>query len=265
MTQNTSPPPLQPEWFSLGYCFGFMLKKKRILGWSLLLFLATIGLTTAGYQLSVEHVDTFAGSFLMDPPSADTIWGWIKFQGWKVGRVLFFIITRIMAFYLAFLVAYCLTSPGYVFLSTAVEKIHAGMNFAGDSGFSVTGMLVDIFEGVKIALFGVLVTLIALIVNFIPGLGQGVIFLLYAFYSALMFIDYPSSRRRWSLGRKIGWIRNNAGTSLRIGILPACISMIPLLNVFLMSLLFPLLTVYSTLNFSSIELFNDKRVTPGSR
>ena len=86
------------------------------------------------------------------------------------------------------------------------------------------GILVDIIEGVKIALFGVIVTVVALMVNFIPGLGQGVVFLLYAFYSALMFIDYPSSRRRWSLGRKISWIRENGGTALRIGLLPAFIS-----------------------------------------
>ena len=51
-----------------------MFRKKRILGWSILLFLATIGLTTAGYQLSIEHVDKIAGSFLMGSPSAETIW-----------------------------------------------------------------------------------------------------------------------------------------------------------------------------------------------
>ena len=242
-----------------------MFRKKRILGWSILLFLATIGLTTAGYQLSIEHVDKIAGSFLMDPPAAETIWGWIKFQGWKAGKILFFIITRIMAFYLAFLVAYCLTSPGYVFLSTAAEKLHAGNDFNSDDSFSIMGMLVDVLEGVKIALFGVLVTIVALMVNFIPGLGQGVVFLLYAFYSALMFIDYPSSRRRWSLGRKIGWLREHGGTALRIGLLPAFISMIPLLNVFLMSLLFPLLTIYSTLNFSAIELFNERSVARRTR
>jgi len=260
MTPNNSPPPLQAEWFPLGYCLGFMFRKKRILGWSVLLFLATIGLTTAGYQLSIEYVDTIAGSFLMEPPAAATMWGWVKLQGWKAGRVLFFIITRIMAFYLAFLVAYCLTSPGYVFLSTAAEKLHAGKDFHAEDGFGVMAILVDVLEGVKIALFGVVITIVALMVNFIPGLGQGIVFLLYAFYSALMFIDYPSSRRRWSLGRKIGWIRENSGTALRIGLLPAFISMIPLLNVFLMSLLFPLLTIYSTLNFSSIELFNERSV-----
>lgn len=255
------PPPTSPEWFSLSYSLRFMMRRKRLFAWSLLLFLATICLTAAGYQLSIEYVDSFAGSFLLEPPVTGTIWGWLKYQGWNVATWLFLIITRIAAFYLAFLVAYCLTSPGYVFLSTAAEKLHAGKQFEPDDGLNLRSVLIDILEGVKIALFGVVITLVALLVNFIPGLGQGVVFLLYAFYSALMFIDYPSSRRRWSLGRKIGWIREHSGPALRLGLLPALVSMIPVLNVFFMSILFPVLTIYSTLNFSSIELHRQR---PGS-
>ncbi len=258
MTSKSSPPAAQPEWFSLGYCLRFMFRKKRLLLWCTLLFLATVGLTAVGYQLSTDYVDKFAGSFLTARPVTESVWGWVKYLGWWVGKELFLIITRIAAFYLAFLLAYCLTTPGYVFLSTATEKLHAGKYFQAESGMSAMGVLIDILEGVKIALFGVLITVIALLVNFIPGLGQGIVFLLYAFYSALMFIDYPSSRRRWSLRRKIDWIRTHSNIALRLGLLPAAISMIPLLNVFLMSLLFPLLTIQSTLNFSSIELHRQK-------
>lgn len=258
MTADRTPPPLAAEWFSLGYCLRFMFRKKRILAWSALLFLATIVLTTAGYQLSIEYVDSITGSFFAEPPSSSTVWGWIVFQGWTIGKWLFLIITRIVAFYLAFLVAFCLTSPGYVFLSTATEKLQTGGGHGVDDSLSLMGALIDILEGIKIACFGLFITLIALIVNFIPGLGQGAVFFLYVFYSALMFIDYPTSRRRWSLGRKIGWIREHGGTALRIGLLPAFLSMIPVLNVFLMSLLFPLLTIHSTLNFSSIELHRQR-------
>lgn len=239
----------------------FMFRKKRLFGWSVLLFLATIGLTTAGYQLSIDYVDSFAGSFLVQPQPSDSIWGWIKYQGWSIGKWLFVIITRIVAFYLAFLVAYCLTSPGYAMLSAAAEKLHFTDEDIVEDGLSILSIFIDIYEGIKIALFGVLVTIVALMVNFIPGLGQGAVFLLYAFYSALMFIDYPSSKRRWSLSRKIEWIREHSGSALRMGLLPAFLSMIPILNVFLMSLLFPLLTVHSTLNFSSIEIFSKQPIT----
>jgi CysZ protein len=68
-----------------------------------------------------------------------------------------------------------------------------------------------------------------------------------------MFIDYPASRRRWSLGRKIQWIRENGSFSLRLGLIPALASMIPLLNLILMALIFPLFTVHATLNFYIIE------------
>lgn len=260
MTADRPPPPLSAEWFSLGYCLRFMFRKKRILAWSAVLFLATIALTTAGYQLSIDYVDSMAGSFFADPPASTTVWGWIMYQGWNIGKWLFLIVTRIVAFYLAFLVAYCLTSPGYVFLSMAAEKLQAGSEQGIDDSLSFMGIIMDILEGIKIALFGLFVTIIALMVNFIPGLGQGAVFFLYVFYSTLMFIDYPTSRRRWSLSRKLAWIREHGGTALRIGLLPAFVSMIPVLNVFLMSLLFPLLTIHSTLNFSSIEL-HQKRLS----
>lgn len=258
MNASSSTPLPKPEWYSFSYSLRFMIRKKRLFGMSVILFLATIGITTAGYQLSTEYVDAVAGSFLIDPPASDTILGWFKYGGWVVGKWLFLIITRIVAFYLAFLVAYCLTSPGYVFLSTAAEKLHLGEHFDSDDALTLKNFLVDIFEGFKIALFGVLVTIVALVVNFIPGLGQGVVFLLYAFYSALMFIDYPASRRHWSLGRKINWIREHNGSALRLGVFPALVSMIPVLNVFLMSLLFPVMTIHSTLNFSSLEFYKKK-------
>ena len=110
------------------------------------------------------------------------------------------------------------------------------------------------FEGIKIAVFGIVVTIVALFINFIPGIGQAAVFLLYTYYSALMFIDYPASRRRWSLGEKIGWLRNQSSPAFRIGVLPALVSMVPLLNIFAMALLFPILTIHATLNFSAIEL-----------
>ena len=94
----------------------------------------------------------------------------------------------------------------------------------------------------------------ALFLNFIPGIGQASVFLLYTYYSALMFIDFPASRRRWSLGRKIHWLQNHSSSAFRIGILPAFVSMIPIVNIFAMALLFPLLTIHATLNFSTIQV-----------
>lgn len=167
---------------------------------------------------------------------------------------LYHLISRIAAFYLAFLLAYSLTAPGYVFMSSSAEKIYAGENFDPDASLTIKGVFRDIFEAIKISLFGILVTVVALLINFIPAFGQIGALLLYTYYSTLLFIDYPASRRRWSLGKKLGWIQTHNSTSFRIGIFPALISMIPVLNIFFIALIFPLLTVYSTINFAAIEL-----------
>ena len=252
---NSSPPPVFPAWYTLGYALRFMLTRKRLLGWSLMLFLATIGITTACFTFSTDYIDGFAG-FLTSPPDQSTMWGMAKHKAWLAGKYLFLIISRIIAFYLAFLVAYCLTAPGYVFLSIAAEKIHQGKDFIPDENINVKYVLIDLLEGIKIGLFGVVITVVSLIANFIPLFGQAAVFLLYTYYSALMFIDFPASRQHWSLGRKLNWVRSYPSESFRLGLLPALISMIPLLNIFLLSLLFPLLTIYSTLNFCAIEKAN---------
>jgi CysZ protein len=91
------------------------------------------------------------------------------------------------------------------------------------------------------------------VVGFIPVVGQLAVFAIYTYYSALMFIDYPTSRRHWGLGRKLSWLRNYSAPAFRLGILPAAVSLVPLLNIFMIALLFPLLTIHATLNFVVIE------------
>ena len=250
---HTTALPATP-WIPLSSTLGFMIRHKRLMVWSLILFAVTFVLTWIGYLLTVDFINNLTGNFALHPPSADGIWGWVKFKGWQAGSWLFVIISRIVAFYLAFLLAYTISTPGYAFLSSAAEKLYAGKHFDPDAGFTLPGILRDIFEGLKIALFGILVTIVALFVNFIPGIGQAAVFLLYTYYSTLMFIDYPASRRRWSLGRKTGWLRDHSSPSFRIGILPALVSMIPLVNIFAVALLFPILTIHATLNFTAIEL-----------
>ena len=241
------------EWIPLSTSLSFMLRRKKLLGWSFLIVLITFALTWVGYLITIDFLNDFTGHFLTTPPATDTIFGWIKHAGWVVGSWMFLLVSRIVAFYLAFLLAYSLTTPGYAFLSTAVEKLYAGDHFDPDANFTFVNFLIDIFEGIKIAFFGILVTIVALFVNFIPFVGQLAVFLLYTYYSALMFIDYPASRRHWSLRKKLSWLQTNSSPSFRLGILPALVSMIPLINIFAIALLFPLLTIHATLNFSAIE------------
>ena len=243
-------------WVPLSHSIYFLLRKKRLFGLSLLLFFVTVLFTWLGYQLSINFIDGMTSSFFVEPPGESTIWGWIKNKGWLILKWLYLFITRIAAFYLAFMIAYTLTTPGYSLLSTATEKLKAGELFELDDGLSLRGILLDLWEGLKIASFGILVTIAAIMANFIPIIGQLVAFLLYTYYSALMFLDYPASRRRWSLGRKLDWLKTHNAPSFRLGILPALVSMIPFVNIFLMAFLFPILTVHVTLNFTNLEIYN---------
>jgi len=244
---------LLPPWVPLTYSIAFVLKHVRILGWSLMLVAATGFLTWLGYIEALDFINGLTGHFFQQPPESTGFLGWFVVKGWLVLKYLFFIVIRIVAFYLAFLVAYCLTAPGYVFLSTATEKTYLGEAFELDDGFTLKGVVTDVIEGCKIGALGILVTIAALFANFIPVVGQVVVLLIYTFYSALMFVDYPASRNRWSLGRKVGWVRDYYKRSFRLGIFPALVSMVPIINIFFMAFLFPLFTVHTTLNFIAIE------------
>jgi len=244
--------PSPTGWIPLSYSLRFMFRNPRLLFWSAILFCVTISLTWLGYLMTVSYVDMYANDFISTAPDTGTIWGWVKYVFWLIGKGLILIISRVVAFYVSFLLAYSLSSPGYVFLSTAAEKLHLGELFNPDDAFSIQGIFIDLVEGIKIGLYGILVTIAAIFVNFIPVFGQIAIVLLYSYYSALMFIDYPASRRRWTLGQKINWVSNHSRAALRLGILPALVSMIPFLNIFLMAFLFPVMTIHTTLNFSTL-------------
>ncbi len=231
----------------------FLLRTPRLVGWSLILIVLTGTLTWLGYLFSVDLITNVTGSFFTTPPEVTKFWHWPLVWGWTGLKWIFLILSRVVAFYLAFVLAYCLTTPGYVFLSTWAGNRYTARAGEDEAKFTVVGILIDLLEGIKIGALGLVVTVVALIVNFIPVFGQAAVFVIYVFYSALMFIDFPASRYRWNLGRKLRWLRQHQNQAFRLGLLPALVSMIPLLNVFLMALFFPLFTVHTTLNFLAIE------------
>ncbi len=254
-TSVTSMPssPIPVKWIPLRSSLVFLCRSPKLLAWSLLLVLLTFALTWGGYLLAVSFIDARTAGFFQQAPDSTGLWGWLKDLSWLAMKWSFIVLSRVAAFYLAFMLAYTLSAPGYVFLSSAAERKQAGAAFEEDAAFHLKGIVTDLWEGLKIGALGLVVTLIALIVSFIPLLGQLLIVLLYSYYSTLMFLDYPTSRRRWSLGRKIGWLSQHGRPAFRLGILPAVISLIPIVNIFLMALIFPLFTVHVTLNFGILE------------
>lgn len=254
-TANQSPPhrATPAPWVPLTTSLFLLLRQPRLLGWSLLLVVCTGMLTWLGYRFSVGWIDQLTGSFFTSPPEVERFWHWPLLWGWAALKWMFLVLSRVVAFYLAFLIAYTLTTPGYVFLSTWAGNSYAARAGEGEARLTLAGALIDLFEGVKIGAVGLLVTAIALPLSFVPVIGHAAVFLLYVFYSALMFLDYPASRYRWSLGEKVRWLHAHRALAFRLGLLPALLSMVPLLNIFFMALCFPLFTVHTTLNFLTIE------------
>jgi CysZ protein len=257
MITDPNNPPIKPNfythWVPIYKSVALIFNNPRILFLSLLLIIITLAMTWFFYQISAHYISQFAGRHFLTSPDPGSIWGWIKYQSWSFFKWIFLLISKLISFYIALLLAYSFTTPGYAFLSDTVEKIHACKTDKQEDGFSLQGIYLDLVEGCKIGILGLCVTCIALFANFLPGFGQILTLLLYVYYSCLMFIDYPASRRRWSLGKKTQWLIDNWYLAFRLGLLPAIISMIPIFNIFLMALLFPLLTVHSTLNFSALE------------
>lgn len=251
--QSSSGNSRNISWISLPGAAGFLLRYPKLVTVSLILVVCT-GLLTWLFGIgSLYFIDSLVGDFFQQPPESSHFWSKPLVWGWVVLKWLFFIVTRVVAFYLAFVLAYCVTSPGYVFLSYLAGNRFTGLAAEGEASMTVRGICIDLIEGVKIGLVGFLVTCIALLANFIPVIGQATAFLIYVFYSSLMFIDFPASRYRWRLGQKIRWVTTHREKAFRLGLLPAAISMIPFVNILFMALFMPLFTVHTTLNFLTIE------------
>ncbi len=240
-------------WYPFHKAAWFILRHPRLLGWSLLLVGITVCLSWLGYYFAVDCMDRLTEHFFSSVEAGDSFWGWLERKALSVGEWLYRLFSRFFAFYLSFLLAYSLTTPGYAFLSLASEKMYAGADVDPEDAWSLKGLCLDLLEGLKMVCLGLVVTLIAVVINLVPGLGQIAVFLLYTFTAALMFLDYPASRRRWVLKKKLSWLLQHPGPSFRLGLLPAVVGMIPVVHIFLMALLFPILTVSATLNFLSIE------------
>jgi CysZ protein len=241
------------SWISLGDAAQFIFRYPKLLSLSAVLIFFTGLITWGAMSFSLEFIDGLTSGFFNTSPEAVHFWQRPLVWGWQVIHWLYIVMSRVIVFYLSFLVAYCITSPGYVFLSMLAGNRFSPNVAAGEASFTLSGIIIDIWEGIKIGMVGVVASLLALAVNFLPVIGQVAAFLIYVFYSTLMFIDFPSSRYRWNLRQKIGWVVSHKETSFRLGLFPALISLVPILNIFFLALLFPLFTVHTTLNYLIIE------------
>jgi CysZ protein len=171
--------------------------------------------------------------------------------------------TRLIAFYIALLVGYSITAPGYMFLSNSTEKIDETGSMEGE-GFEIEMLVDDLIEGLKIAGMGIVTAFFLFFITFVPVFGIIVAFIVLMFYSTLMFIDFPTSKRHWTLSQKFEWIYRHPMVAARLGFIPALIGLIPVFNVLFIAFLFPIFTIHTTRNFRLI-LENEKNETEDAK
>jgi len=235
--------------YGLFATMGFLISHPIVAGVSLLI----VVLNYVGAYLLTGIVNSrFTGVFLSwwHEPALSGIWSYILYGLWWISFWSAKITAVILAFYIAFLVIYILISPVYSWLSHLSEK--ALTNTVSETDFTLKQIWFDIKEALKISLFGILLTIIAIFFMFIPVIGIVAGFLIYLYSFSILFLDYVTSRKGMTFKQKISWASKHPGFVFSLGWLPALMSYIPILSTFLVSLVFPVFVVYATLNFLAI-------------
>lgn len=229
---------------------GFMLSHPLIAGLSLLI----VALNYIGAYILTRLVSTRASMFFLSlwhEPAISGFWSHILYGLWWVGLWSAKIAAVLLGFYIAFLAIYILVSPLYSWLSHICEK--AAKQMVTETVFSMKQLWFDLKEAIKISLFGILLSIIALFFLFIPVIGTVAGFLLYLYSYSILFLDYIASRKGMTLAQKVRWASKHPWFIISLGWAPALLSYIPVVSIFLVSMVFPFFVVYATLNFLAFE------------
>lgn len=240
----------------------YLFSNGKLVVASLAAVLFMILLSILMYHQISSWFNSLTVSFFNKPPELKAFLDYLIYGGWWIVKVLFKAIVIIVSFYVSFVISYTVCSPLYSFISIIAEDIHFGKP-DDDADFTFEGIVEDVFQAMKIAGVTVVLSIVAFVINFIPVVGQIMAVGIYVWANSLMLIDFPASRRRWAMKRKLLWTKENPIASMRIGTLPTLLSMIPFINIIFLAFLFPLMVVHSTLNFVAYENRKQKE-TPES-
>jgi len=228
----------------------FFRKHRPLIIWTIFILLAIFLITLLFFSFFTRHIE-MNFRFIITEPTADAgaLWSLL----WWFMNGLFSIFLKVVAFYLSFLIAYTVTAPLYQFVSVLAEDIFRGKKVKEDAMPEFEELLGDLKQAalLSVMLFGV--TIVALIANFIPFFGPIICFAVLCFSSALLIIDFPTSRLGWELRQKVEWLVAHPLDTLRFGLFPALIAFIPIISPFIMGIVSPLLIVHGTLNFVLME------------
>ncbi len=226
----------------------FFVEHKILFFYSTMILALTFIVTIFMSSFVISQVHSLTGDFFSTAPKYNTFYTQTLYFLWVAGKFVFNLIIGLIALYVSFIVSYTLSSPLYSKLANITEKFFKGEPEPSET-FSITQIIFDIKEALKVSAIMFFFSIIALFSNFIPVVGQIIAFLIYLFVNALLLIDFSASENRLSLSEKISWIFKHKILSGNIALFPTLISLIPIINIFIFVLIFPFYVVHATLNF----------------
>lgn len=134
-----------------------------------------------------------------------------------------------------------LTSPFQDFISAAVERERRG--FVGPEPAGFTGFFRSMSQSAVQAIALSSLTVLFLVLGFVPLVGPVLFFLWSAFVLGYSFIAIPSGRMAHRVTERLSFARRHFGAVMGLGLVVAVASLLPIVNVLFM----PIFVVAGTL------------------
>lgn len=206
---------------SLPRACGVLLRAPRILLWLIPPLVITLLFDVLAFYFGYGRLCSWMASLL--PESWNATWLQALIGVMSAIAVIFLLGWSFAWVYLT------MTSPFQDFISVAVEREIHGV--AGPEPEGWKGFLRSIWQSAVQAVVLTLLTLIFLVIGFVPILGAIVFFLWSAFALGYAFVSIPSGRMAQRFAERFAFVRRHRGAVLGLGVVIAIISLLPILNV----------------------------------
>ncbi len=246
-----------PQLISIKETFKYMKGNSKLLLFSMTVALIMIFVSIFLYHGIFSFMKNLTAPFYSIPPITEEFFDYFHYAGWVVFKFFFQASITIFVFYVTFLISYLLCAPLYSFLSYVSENVFLGKP-EEENDFDISFVGEDYFQAVKISGISIAASFYLFFVNFVPVIGQILVFAAYPLLNTLLITDFSAARKDWSIVSRILWMKENPVPVLMIGCSLTIVSIIPQLNNIAAALLIPFLIVFSSLNIISIEKHKEK-------
>lgn len=231
--------------------------------WLVPVVITTLLLSIAGY-FAFDLRDELAGAMWRAPTDAGFVADALRFLhalfAWVLAGVAFALSVVAVA-----LISNIIAAPFNDALSHEVERLVSGSVVGPPATFgsiiSDLGRTVAL-ELLKLALYAAVMLPMFVLSVLLPGVGQ-LLYTAFGFYFSasyfcLDYLDWPASRRQWTVGRRLAQLRRFPSTTLGFGLGVWAFLLVPLVNLLFM----PAAVAGGTLLF--LELHPESRESPDS-